>query len=279
MTRKALGRGLSALITEPETQTIGLEYIPIDLIDPNPLQPRRRFDEATLRELADSIQSSGVVQPVLVRRVADRYQLVAGERRFRAAAVAGLKTVPSVVRDLTDAETLELALTENLLREDLNAIEVAEAYKALQERFALNQDDIAKRLGLSRTTVTNTLRLLKLPQEIQQMLADGQLSPGHARALLSIESPELQLRLAGKIISRGMSVRQIEALAGGREKPDKSQQNTTSKLDPNIGAAVISLERRLGTKVRIVGSNNRGRIEVQYFSSDDLTRIFDAIMK
>src|SRR6516162_316930 len=180
MTRKALGRGLSALLREVETTTAGLEQVPVDLIVPNPFQPRRDFPEETLKELANSILSSGVLQPILVRRVDGKYQLIAGERRLRAAKLAGLESVPAVIRDLGDRETLELAVTENVMREDLNPIEVARAYCSLQERFQLGHDEIATRIGVNRSTVSNTLRLLRLPQRLQELVANGNVSAGHA---------------------------------------------------------------------------------------------------
>src|ERR1700730_17162130 len=179
MTRKALGRGLSALLGEVETATTGLEPLPISLIDPNPYQPRRNFSEESLRELAASIRSTGLVQPVLVRRADNRYQLIAGERRWRAARMAGLEAVPAVVREIGDREARELALTENLLREDLNALEVARAYSTLQDQYGLSHEDIASRLGVSRTAVTNVLRLLRLAPPVQEMLATGEITYGH----------------------------------------------------------------------------------------------------
>ena len=202
MPRKALGRGLSALLREVDTAPVaGLEKVPLELINPNPLQPRRAFPKESLEELADSIRASGVVQPVLLRRTdqpaatpgetAPRYQLVAGERRWRAAKLAGLEAIPAIIQDLSDRDALELALTENLLREDLNPLEIAHAYSALQEKFDLGHDEIAERLGVNRTTVTNTLRLLRLPSAIQDMITAGELTAGHARALLGLDSPQV----------------------------------------------------------------------------------------
>jgi ParB family chromosome partitioning protein len=282
MTRKALGRGLSALLREVETTAAvaGLEAVALDLIDPNPFQPRRAFPEASLKELADSIRSSGVVQPILLRRAEGRYQLVAGERRWRAARLAGLEKIPAVVRDLTDLEALELSLTENLLREDLNPIEAAHGLEALQQRHGLSHEEIAKRLGVNRSTVTNTLRLLRLPREVQEMVAKGELSAGHARALLALDSPAAQMKLARTIVERGYSVREAEEIVAWETAPAEAQPAAAAdKLDPNVRAAVVELERTLGTRVKIVGDAERGRIEIKYYSAEDLSRIFDWIVR
>ena len=283
MSRKALGKGLSALLQEVETKPTGVEEIQLDLIDPNPLQPRREFPKAALEELAASIRSSGVVQPVLLRRADARYQLVAGERRWRAARLAGLASVPAVIRDLSDGEALELALTENLMREDLNPLEVARAYEILQQRFQLTHEQIAERLGATRSNVSNTLRLLKLPSSVQEMIVDGQLSMGHARALITLDSHAAQARFAGLIVKQGLSVRQVETMVAvhtSKKPPAKPKPLAESdSLDPNTRAAVLELERVLGTRVRIVGNERRGRLEISYFSSEDLDRIYNAILK
>ncbi len=281
MTRKALGRGLSALLREVETAATPIEQVPLDLIDPNPFQPRRAFPDAAIKELTSSIRTSGVVQPVLLRRSEARYQLVAGERRWRAARQAGLEAVPAVVRDLGDREALELALTENLLREDLKPLEIARAFVTLQEKFSLRHEEIADRLGVNRTTVTNTMRLLRLPSSVQEMLANGEISAGHARALLPLDSAAAQAQLARMIVKQGLSVRQVETMVAVREA--KSAQNKldspASKPGPNTRAAITELERTLGTRVRIVGSEVRGRIEISYFSGEDLNRIYQWIVR
>ncbi len=281
MTRRALGRGLSALLREVETPAAGLEEIALELIDPNPLQPRRSFPEAELRELAVSIRSSGVVQPVLLRHAGSRYQLVVGERRWRAAQLAGLDSMPALVREVGDKEALELALTENLLRADLNPIEVANAYAALHEKFGLGHEEIAQRLGVDRTTVTNTLRLLRLPAAVQEMLADGRISAGHARALLALDSAAAQTKLAQLIASQGLSVREVERMVAIRAPESARPKGGPAgvKLDANLRAAVLELERTLGTRVKIIGSEKRGRIEISFFSGDDLNRIFEWIVK
>lgn len=281
MTRKALGRGLSALIREPEDSQASArlaEFISIDLIDPSPFQPRKSFDEAELRELADSLRAKGVIQPVLVRPAGNRYQLVAGERRWRAAKLAALEAIPAIVRTLDDRDALELALTENLLRDDLGPLEAARAYKSLQDRFSLSQEEIASRLGINRVTVTNTLRLLRLPPGIQRMIEQNQLTAGHARALLAIDSEPLQLRLAERAVRRGLSVREIEKLAASRPNGKASGNSERNQVDPNVRSAIIELERRLGTKVRISGGGRRGSIQITYFSAEDLDRIYSTIM-
>src|SRR5208283_4308546 len=226
MTRKALGRGLNALLRTVETApAAGLTEVAVDQIDANPLQPRRTFSADKLKELADSIRSSGVVQPVLLRRADGRYQLIAGERRWRAARQAGLETIPAVVREIGDRDALEMALTENLLREDLNPLEAAQGYATLQQKHGLSHEEIAEHLGLDRSTVTNTLRLLRLPPEVQPMITEGAISAGHARALLGLDSATAQLQVAHSIVKQGLSVRQVENLVASRgskpaPKPD-----------------------------------------------------------
>lgn len=285
MNRKALGRGLSALLREPESQdeTTARESdssVRVDLIDANPFQPRTEFAPAELEELVASVRANGVIQPVLVRRVGERYQLVAGERRWRAAKLAGLASVPAVVRELDDRAVLELALTENLLRDDLGPLEAAHAYKVLQEQFGASQEEIAAKLGLNRVTVTNTLRLLKLPKPIQGMIERGELTAGHARALLSVADEREQLKLAERIASRGLSVREAERLTSetAAAAAPAAQDAPETKADPNVRAATLELERKLGTRVRIQGDANRGRIEISFFSAEDLNRLYDLLM-
>lgn len=282
MSRKALGKGLSALIREPEepkSQVGPAELIPVDLIDPSPFQPRRSFDEADLRELADSLRAKGVIQPVLVRPAGDRFQLVAGERRWRAAKLAVLEAVPAIVRSLDDRDALEFALTENLLRDDLGPLETARAYKSLQDRFGLSQEEIASRLGINRVTVTNTLRLLRLPASIQRMIEENQLTAGHARALLAVENEPMQLQLAERAVRRGLSVRELEKLATTpRVNAALAAEPEKRQPDPNVRSAIVELERRLGTRVRISGDGHRGSIQISYFSAEDLDRIYNTIM-
>ncbi len=283
MTRKALGRGLSALLQNVESTTSGLEQIRLDLIDPNPSQPRHEFPEDALAELAESIRGSGIIQPILLRRnpaVEGRFELVVGERRWRAARMAGLETVPAVVRDLTDQDALELALTENLLRQDLNPLEVARAYQALQETYHLSHEQIAERLGVNRSSVTNMLRLLRLPPAVQEMLAKGDLTYGHARALLSLESEAAQAQLASMVAKQGLSVRAVEDLVASQgAEPAEKKASAKGQVDPNVRAASLELERTLGTRVKILGDGRRGKIEISYFSEQDLNRIYELIVR
>jgi ParB family chromosome partitioning protein len=286
MTRKALGRGLSALLRENEAPAApapaGTEQIRLDQISPNPFQPRHTVDEASLQELADSIRASGVVQPVLLRRAGERYQLVAGERRWRAAQAAGLETLPAVVRDLSDREALELALTENLLREDLNPIDAARGLQELQNLYGLTHEEMAARLGINRTTVTNTLRLLRATAPVQEMVRLGELAPGHVRALLALSAPTDQERVAARVVTHGLSVRETEDLVArwrqlGAEP--RRPKKAAPPGDPNVRAAALELERTLGTRVRITGDGRRGSIQIRYFSAEDLSRIFDWITR
>jgi len=283
MSRKALGRGLNALLQTVETTTAGLEQVRLDLIDPSPFQPRRNFPENSLAELADSIRVSGVVQPILVRRSSaaeGRYQLVVGERRWRAARLAGLETVPAMIRELTDQDALELALTENLLRQDLNPLEVARAYQALLEKFHLSHEQVAERLGINRSSVTNTLRLLRLPMVVQEMISKDEITSGHARALLAMDSEAAQVQLASRIARQGLSVRDVENLVASRQAKPAAQKNASKPpTDPNVRAAALELERTLGTRVKIRGDGRRGAIEISYFSAQDLNRIYDLIVR
>ena len=278
MPRTALGRGLGSLIQEVESAREGLQEIPVTAVDPNPLQPRTHFPESRLKELSDSIRSSGVVQPILVRKVGVRFQIVAGERRWRAAKLAGLERVPAVVRSLSDQDTLQLALTENMMREDLNPLDVARGMEAMIQRFAFRHEEIAQRLGVDRSTVTNTLRLLKLPEEVQDLLQEGKLTPGHARALLSMSDLRLQLKLGRRIANEGLSVRQVENLVTGQGKRSKVS-SPSKRVDPNVKAAVSELECTLGTKVQFVGSNSKGKILLWYHSAEDLDRLYNLLAR
>ena len=283
MTRKALGRGLNALLQTVESATSGLEQVPLDRIDPNPSQPRHDFSQDSLAELADSIRVSGMVQPVLLRLsplAEGRYQLVVGERRWRAARLAGLETVPALIRQVTDQDALELALTENLLRQDLNPLDVARAYQALQEKYHLSHERIAERLGLNRSSVTNTLRLLRLPPAVQEMLSKNEITHGHARAILALDSEAAQIQLASMIAKKGLSVRQVENMVALQAtKPAAQKTASKPRVDPNVRAAALELERTLGTRVKIFGNGRRGKIEIHYFSAEDLSRIYDLIVK
>jgi ParB family chromosome partitioning protein len=280
MARKALGRGLSALLSDSIAQSDELLEVDIDLIEANPDQPRLNFDEVKLEELAQSIRSNGLVQPILLRRAPNgRYQIVAGERRWRAAQRAGLVKVNAVVREIPDSKLLELALIENIQRQELNPIEEAYAYQRLIRDFKMTQDEVAQRVGKDRSSIANYLRLLKLPAHIQKMLEDGSLTMGHARALLGLESEQLQMDLANDIINRKLSVRDTEqAVKSASSKPNR-EGSTLIKNDANIRAAEAKLMRFLGTKVRILLGQNGGKIEVKFSSTSELDRIYSIIMR
>ncbi len=283
MTRKALGRGLGALLSAEGSATAveDASEIPIDLIDPSSLQPRSMFDERKLDELAQSIAANGVVQPLLLRRKGARFELIAGERRWRAAQLAGLSKVPAVVRNVADDKVLELALIENIQREDLNPIEEARAYKKLIDTVGLTQETVAERVGRDRSYVTNYLRLLKLPNDLQDLLQKWNLSTGHALALLGSEHVEVQRRLARTVIDQDLSVRATEQLV--RQTVEPKQKKTTraaSTVDPNVRAAETKLRRQFGTQVRIVSDESgRGRIEFEFYNPNDLDRLYTLILR
>jgi ParB family transcriptional regulator, chromosome partitioning protein len=308
--KKALGKGLSALIpdsykdhmaaekeilttaatitTEPETAVpaavlpgkgSAFQLIPISLIAPNIDQPRKTFNMETIKELADSIREKGVLQPVIVKKKSDgTFELVCGERRFRAATLCGLSEVPAVIKDVADEDFLEWALIENIQREDLNPIEEAEAYQRLVEERRISQEEVAKRVGKNRVTVTNTLRLLRLPQEVKQYLAEGRLSAGHARALLGLLTPEHQRQMAKRIVEENLSVRQVEAIVN-RSNAHKRK----AKSARHLSAEIVDLETRLthflGTQAKIYPRKNQkeGRVEIQYLSLDYLDRVLQKI--
>lgn len=284
--RKALGKGLAALLPErprptpePAARNAVIE-LPIEEIAPSRVQPRTVFDPEALGELASSIRAHGILQPLIVRKLPQGgYELVAGERRWRAARMAGLKTVPAVVQDVADNELLEISLIENIQREDLNPIELAQAFDRMVKQLGLTHDEIARRTGKDRTTITNTLRLLKLPEPVQTLVAERRLSMGHARALLGLPTPELQVQLAERAVSEGYSVRQIERLV--RKLTEPRQPRSLPEMergDPNVRAAVERLEQVLGTRVRIIPrGDGRGKIEIEYYSEEDLQRIYEII--
>ena len=285
MTRKALGRGLSALLSADKSDSIAEEAFQIDigLIEPSPVQPRTRFEESALRGLADSIVENGLVQPVVVRRKGSGFELIAGERRWRAAQQAGLKKIPAVVREVPDDKLLELALIENIQREDLNAIEEANAYKSLIEAAGLTQESLAQRVGRDRSYITNYLRLLRLPDDLQNLVQDGRLSTGHARTLLAATDVALQRRLARRIIEKGLSVRETERIIRRMVSGDSAAKKPASRKrseDPNVKAAEARLRRKLGTRVTILGNAGGvgGRIEIEYYNAQDLDRIYGLLM-
>jgi ParB family chromosome partitioning protein len=283
MTRQALGRGLGALLSAEGTATANEDTteVPTDLIDPSPLQPRSIFDDGKLTELAKSISLNGVVQPVLLRRKGTRFELIAGERRWRAAVQAGLTKIPAVLRNISDEKVLEIALIENIQREDLNPIEEARAYKKLIDALGLTQETVAERVGRDRSYVTNYLRLLRLPEDLQELLQAGRLSTGHARTLLGLEDVDVQRRLARKIIEQDLSVRATEQLVRLAGRPtSQSATQQSPQADANVRAAENKLRRRLGTKVRIVQKRGAasGKIEVDFYSQSDLERLYELLM-
>jgi len=280
--RPALGRGLSALIPHtsapvlaPATADRRPNELDIDLLTPNPQQPRQHIDEPALDELAQSIRSHGVIQPILVRKVADRYEIVAGERRWRAAQRAGLLKVPVVFRDVPDDKLLEVALIENIQREDLNPIEEAQAYRRLTDDFHLSQEAIAAAVGKDRATVANYMRLLRLPAEIHQDLASGSLSMGHARALVGLADDRAQRRVAREIVSRGLSVREAEALV--RREGSPVLPPPPRRVEPNTRAAEERLKLALGTRVRIIRKGAGGRIEIDFGGEEELQRLYELL--
>src|SRR5215213_368912 len=285
MTRRALGRGLSALLSDkPATTSEEMIELDVDLIEPNNFQPRTTFNEERLEELAQSIKANGIIQPLLVRRTAtEKYQLVAGERRWRAAQRAGLHRVPCVVKEIPEDKMLELALIENIQRQELNAIEEAQAYKRLIETLGLTQEMVAQRVGRDRTFITNYLRLLRLPEDIQQLVEIEKLSTGHARALLGIDDPEIQRKLAKNVIDKSLSVRQTEYVVKSTiegKSQTKEEASTAIKEDANIKAAEAKLRRKLSSKVNVLinQKNGGGKIEITFYDEKDLGRIYDLIM-
>src|SRR5947209_6566898 len=277
--KHGLGRGLGALLaSSPYSSTqdaLGkVQDLPIEDITANPNQPRKSFEDSSLQELAESLRRSGVLQPVVVRKIGDKYQLIVGERRWRAARMAGLSHVPAVVRETTDAETLELALVENLLREDLNPMEEAEAYQRLLTDFAWTQEQLGQRVGRDRSTVANCLRLLRLPDVIQGDLRSGRLTMGHARALLSLTSPADQLKLRDEILAHSWSVRATEE---GVQQKRRLGTRRVARRSAELTALEDSLREALSTRVRLVGTERAGRIEIVYTSAEDLERLAELI--
>jgi ParB family chromosome partitioning protein len=306
MERKALGKGLAALIAEKEVplkpnsadytediqhpaalvtqakkDTEDIIYIEVDRIPPNPYQPRQNLDPQAIEELATSIKEKGLIQPILVRRKGkNAFELIAGERRLRAAKLLKLKKIPAMVKDVKDEESLELSLIENIQRKDLNSIEEASAYQLLVERFGLTQDKISQVVGKARASITNILRLLRLPQDIQEEIRKDRLSFGHARALLELEDPDEQRYLARKAISNELSVREIENLI--RQKRGEFKKKTLKKIkerEPYLVSLEENLQHVLGTKVKIIQHNKRGQIQIEFYSSEDLERIIKLIKR
>jgi ParB family chromosome partitioning protein len=295
MARNALGRGLGALIREPDPQPVnaipagslthaaptsaGPQLIDIDLIEPNPYQPRTHFAEQALAELAQSIRISGIIQPLLLRRVRDRYQLLAGERRWRAAQRAGLTRVPATVREVSDEAALELTLVENIQREDLNAIEEARAYERLMSEFHLTQEEVATKTGKDRATISNATRLLRLEKHILEMIEDGRLTAGHGRALLAITEPQLRMSLAQRASGGRLTVRQLERSAS-RRTPQTTSQPSEPQLDANTRAAIEEMEQVLGMRVRLrqPARDRPGELAIEFHEDSQLVWLYDRIV-
>jgi ParB family chromosome partitioning protein len=293
--KNGLGKGLDSLITDKvnkpsaakkETENLdpasGAVMMDINKVEPNREQPRKKFDEDALLELSESLKQFGILQPLLVQKRADYYEIIAGERRWRAAKKAGLTEIPVIIKQLTDQEIMEISLIENIQREDLNPIEEAQAYKRLLTEFNLKQDEVAERVSKSRTAVTNTMRLLKLSDNVQQMVIDEMLTTGHARALIGIEDPEQQYTIAQKIFDEKLSVRDTEKLIKNLQNQKKDEKSDAQKIDPKLEAIYRDLEeqmkRILGTKVAISPKDEkRGKLEIEYYSQDELDRIIDML--
>ncbi|MDP3042001.1 MAG: ParB/RepB/Spo0J family partition protein [Candidatus Omnitrophota bacterium] len=282
MERKALGKGLGALIPEIAVDSTNrrkeeIIYVQSEQIKPNPFQPREDFDQQSIEELAQSIKEKGVIQPLLVRHQGDNYELIAGERRLRAAKIMGLKEIPIIVRDVSDQDSLELALIENVQREGLNPIEEAHAYQHLVDKFQVTQEKISEVLGKSRVSITNTLRLLKLPHEIQGEMKKGRISFAHGRALLEIEDANHQRRLAQDVISKGLSVRELENLIKSVRPKSIKRNIGQGQREPLVAILEEQLQHALATKVRISKRKKRGHINIEFYSPEDLQRIVNVI--
>ncbi|AIS53587.1 stage 0 sporulation protein J [Thermoanaerobacter kivui] len=277
--KKGLGRGLQALIPEYQTEDLqGVETIKISDIQPNQYQPRKHFNEETLKELADSIKEHGVIQPIIVRKINSSYQIVAGERRWRAAKIAGLSEIPAIIKDFDDRQVMEIALIENLQREDLDPIDEAKAYKSLMEQFNLTQEEISKRVGKSRSAIANSIRLLNLDERVQNMLSKGDITIGHAKVILSLTNKNLQYEVANKIVLEGLNVRDTEKLIKNLSETNRKVSKRNERKSTNVHLKEIeeNLCSLLGTKVKISHkSKNKGIIQIEYYGEEDLTRILE----
>ena len=282
MAKSGLGRGLGSLFddTSPvEEENSSVESLKITQVEPNKNQPRQKFDDDKIDALADSIKEHGVIQPIIVVKNGKRYKIVAGERRWRAAKKAGLKEIPVVIREYTDREIAQIALIENLQRENLNPIEEALGYRTLMNKFDMTQEEVSLKIGKSRSAVANSIRLLSLDEAVQSKLISGEISSGHARALLSIEDSEIRKAVLQNIIEKGLNVRQAEALARQLQKasPKKEPPKIDEQLKAELDSIENSLSSQLGTKVRLIHSDKRGKIEIEYFGNNDLERIINII--
>ena len=282
MQKIGLGRGLNSLFDEQisDEENDNIKNLRISLIEPNKNQPRKKFDDDKLKALAESIKENGVIQPIIVVKNGDMYKIVAGERRWRAAKKAGLSEIPSVIRNYTDQEVAQIALIENLQRENLNPIEEALGYKTLIDKFNMTQESVSSKLGKSRSAIANSIRLLSLDEPIQSKLITGEISSGHARALLSVEDTDTRLTLLDSIIEKGLNVRQTEALAKHLQssKPKKEKKQPDEQVLAEIEATENRLSSRFGTKVKLIHNEKRGKIEIEYFGNDDLERILQLLM-
>lgn len=284
MARQPLGRGLSALLGDEKPKETSVQELGIDQIEPNSEQPRTRFVDTTLDELAESIKSNGIVQPIVVRKNGVGYQIVAGERRWRAAQRAGLRNVPVVVRDVADEKLLELALIENIQRQELNPVEEARAFRKLIDSIGLTQEEVASRIGKSRTMITTSIRLLKLPDEVLDLIEQEKITAGHARALLMVDDPVVQKRIAKAIVAMTLSVREAERMIkseGKKRSQTVDKPRVKATRDANMISAETKMRRRLGTNVNIVPSKTGvgGKVEIEYYSMDDLDRVYQTIME
>jgi len=278
--KKGLGKGLEALISSTnqlEENNRNVLEIKINDVEPNAEQPRKVFDQEKLETLAQSIKEHGVVQPIVVRKEGARYIIVAGERRWRASKMAGLKTIPVVVKDLTDKEVMEIALIENLQREDLNPIEEAEAYQRLMNEFQMTQEDVSKVVGRSRAAIANSVRLLSLAKEVQEMISDGRLTSGHARTLITINDNQRQKELATQIIEKGLNVRDTEKLAAKEDKRSVPKKAAKSKDKPEVTDLVENLKMIFGTKIELQRGKDKGKIVIEYYSDEEFDRIIELL--
>lgn len=282
MTKKRLGKGLHALIPTMDDDRQGVSDIRINAIKPNPFQPRKDFDEEKIKELALSIKEHGLIQPIVVRTRGDFYELIAGERRWRALQMLGRQTIPAIIKEYSDGQMLEVALIENLQREDLNPIEEASAYKKLMEEFELTQEELSNRIGKSRSVIANSIRLLNLPAEVQGMLEAGSITTGHGRTLVSLENEALQIKLAEKIAGEHLNVRDTEKIVKRLLTGTRTiQKRNIEKEERDILLLDIEdrLKQILGTKVKITKGRNKGKIVIEYYSGDELERIIETILK
>jgi ParB family chromosome partitioning protein len=280
MTRKALGRGIETLIPTEVGKGEEVQFLPLDLIRPNPYQPRKEINPKTLDDLKSSIEEKGVIQPILVRRKGFAYEVISGHRRVEAVRSLGIDEIPAILRNATDQEVLELALIENLQREDLNPIEEARAYQELIQTFQLSQDEISKRVGRARSTISNSLRLLNLSQTIQDKIALGKIAPGHARAILALKNERFQMGLVDEILGKGLSVRAAEVWVQREGKKVRSSRYLSRKeKDPGILSLEQEMMERLGTRVRIEGGGKRGKVVIEYYTNEDLDRIIEILRK